>query len=172
MGYTDRNIAENATENVAGNVVEHAAENAAERETEIRIYDELPEEASRIRRVVFVEEQGFMEEFDEIDGWANHLVLFAGGKPAGTCRVFFDEEGGNFMIGRLAVRKKFRGLHYGEALVGAAEQKIRDLGGSRAALFAQVRASGFYGKLGYRKIGEEFLEEYCPHIRMERELGV
>ena len=70
MGYTDRNIAENATENVAGNVVEHAAENAAERETEIRIYDELPEEASRIRRVVFVEEQGFMEEFDEIDGWA------------------------------------------------------------------------------------------------------
>ena len=50
MGYTDRNIAENATENVAGNVVEHAAENAAEREMEIRVYDELPEEASRIRR--------------------------------------------------------------------------------------------------------------------------
>ena len=74
MGYTDRNIAENATENVAGNVVEHAAENAAEREMEIRVYDELPEEASRIRREVFVEEQGFMEEFDEIDGWANHLV--------------------------------------------------------------------------------------------------
>ena len=40
MGYTDRNIAENATENVAGNVVEHAAENAAEREMEIRVYDE------------------------------------------------------------------------------------------------------------------------------------
>ena len=47
MGYTDRNIAENATENVAGNVVEHAAENAAERETEIRGYDELPEEVRR-----------------------------------------------------------------------------------------------------------------------------
>lgn len=67
--------------------MEHAAENAAEREMEIRVYDELPEEASRIRREVFVEEQGFMEEFDEIDGWANHLVLFpeeSRREPAGS----------------------------------------------------------------------------------------
>ncbi len=159
-------------EHMRKSIVETGVKNAAEGEIEIRTYDTLPEEAVRIRREVFMEEQGFAEEFDELDGRAKHLVLYAKGEPAGTCRVFFDEVDGNFMVGRVAVMRKFRGLHYGEKLVGAAEQKIVDMGGSRAALFAQVRASGFYGKLGYQKVGDEILEERCPHIRMERDLGV
>ena len=40
-------------------------------------YDALPPEAAAIRQAVFVEEQGFQEEFDAIDRHALHLLLFA-----------------------------------------------------------------------------------------------
>ena len=33
----------------------------------IKIYDEIPEEAKTIREAVFIKEQGFKDEFDEID---------------------------------------------------------------------------------------------------------
>ena len=41
----------------------------------ILIYDTLPDEAAEIRRAVFVEEQGFHNEFDEIDKRAKHIVF-------------------------------------------------------------------------------------------------
>ena len=57
-----------------------------------KIYDSLPKEAEAIRRAVFMDEQGFKDEFDDIDGTAWHIVIFDGSVPAATCRVFFDEK--------------------------------------------------------------------------------
>ena len=34
----------------------------------------------------------------------------------------------------------------------------------------QCRASGFYQTLGYREIGEAYLDEFCPHILMGKSL--
>ena len=39
-------------------------------------YNTLPDAAAQIRRAVFTQEQGFTEEFDDIDQTAYHLVLF------------------------------------------------------------------------------------------------
>ena len=50
-----------------------------------KIYNTLPREAAIIRKAVFVEEQGFENEFDDIDSYANHLVLFDNDKPIATC---------------------------------------------------------------------------------------
>ena len=33
----------------------------------VKLYEQLPEEAVRIRKEVFMDEQGFCNEFDEID---------------------------------------------------------------------------------------------------------
>lgn len=41
----------------------------------IKIYDEIPEEAKTIREAVFIKEQGFKDEFDEIDDVAKHVLL-------------------------------------------------------------------------------------------------
>lgn len=49
---------------------------------EIRTYDRLPEEATRIRREVFMEEQGFEDEFHDVDGRALHVVAFLNGEGA------------------------------------------------------------------------------------------
>ena len=48
---------------------------------ECRQYAKLPREAAMIRQEVFVEEQGFELEFDEIDPIAQHIVLFENGAP-------------------------------------------------------------------------------------------
>ena len=41
----------------------------------MEVYPALPTEAASIRKEVFMEEQGFVEEFDEIDHQARHIVV-------------------------------------------------------------------------------------------------
>ena len=57
-------------------------------------------------------------------------------------------------------------------ILSACEDKIRELakGPAVAHLSAQVRAKGFYRKNGYVESGEEYLDEYCPHISMSKQL--
>lgn len=137
----------------------------------VRKYDSLPEEARRIREEVFVEEQGFEEEFDTIDREAIHLVIFEQDKAVATCRAFLGKEEREYVIGRLAVRKEYRGQAYGREIVRAGEEEIRILGGRRVRLAAQTRARGFYEKCGYSAQGEEFMDTVCPHIWMVKDIG-
>ncbi len=137
---------------------------------EIRRFDYLPDDAMAIRQAVFVDEQGFEVEFDDTDDKAVHLVGYDNGKPAAVCRFFCDDEHSSYMIGRIAVVKELRGKHLGEQMVLAAEKFIKETGGEKASLSAQLRASGFYEKLGYTKSGSEYYDEYCPHVLMSKEL--
>lgn len=57
-------------------------------EIEFRTYDHLPEEAVEIRREVFMDEQGYADEFDDVDGRARHIVAFLDGRATATCRLF------------------------------------------------------------------------------------
>lgn len=136
-----------------------------------KICDTLPEDGAYIRKTVFTEEQGFEEEFDEKDCISKHIVLYKDSEPAGVCRFYYNTEKQIYIIGRLAVMKKFRGENLGAAILAEAERQIKALKGSRISLAAQVRAKGFYEKQGYTPIGEEFLEEDCPHIQMYKKLN-
>lgn len=84
---------------------------------ETKIYNQLPDEAKEIRLEVFVKEQGFEEEFDDIDETAVHIVLFDDSHPVGVCRIFTDPGSGRVMIGRVAVRKTFRGRGLGADII-------------------------------------------------------
>ena len=132
----------------------------------ITVHPTLPQAARDIRQQVFVEEQGFQEEFDQIDQRARHLLLYQQGRPVATCRLYADGEKHAQVVGRLAVLPAWRGRALGAALLRAAEEEARRLGGGQVLLAAQVRARGFYEKQGYTARGAEFLEEDCPHIWM------
>lgn len=132
-------------------------------------YDALPPQAAAIRRAVFMEEQGFMAEFDETDAQAKHFVAYWEGAPAGTCRLY-PLANGSFAVGRLAVYKAFRGKKIGSALLLEAERAARNGGGTRMELHAQRQAEAFYAALGYTPCGEPDEEEGCPHVRMEKPL--
>lgn len=137
---------------------------------ETKIYNALPDEAKEIRLEVFVKEQGFEEEFDDIDKTAAHIVLFDGSFPVGVCRVFTDPESGRVMIGRVAVRKAFRGRGLGADIIRAAENYAADTGASEIWIHSQEQAAGFYSALGYEDTGIHDFEEGCPHILMKKTL--
>ena len=76
----------------------------------IEVFHSVPQQALEIRQKVFVEEQGFQDEFDDIDSTAIHFVLFDDSdKPIATCRVFKDVIKNSYILGRLAVLKEYRG---------------------------------------------------------------
>ena len=138
---------------------------------EIKCYESLPQAGADIRRAVFMEEQGFQHEFDDADALARHLVLYQGGRPAGTCRLLPLNGTRTYLVGRIAVLPPFRGQGLGAALLRAAEQDGAAHGGTAIVLHAQVQAQPCYEKQGYRPRGEVELVESCPHIWMEKQLG-
>ncbi len=135
--------------------------------TEVKVYDQLPEEAIMIRTKVFMEEQGFKNEFDPIDENAFHLVLFENDRPIGTCRFFAEED--HYAIGRLAVLKSGRGKGFAKQLVSEAQKEIKKLGGTKILIHAQKRLEKMYERFGFRSCGIEDLDEGVVHIWMQNE---
>lgn len=129
-------------------------------------HGQLPEAARQIRTAVFVDEQGFREEFDTVDHIAYHVVLSQGTTPLGTGRVFNDH--GTWHIGRLAVYRAYRKKHHGAQILAALENIAWREGADCVTLNAQARAQEFYRKQGYTAYGDIFLEENCPHIAMKK----
>lgn len=123
-----------------------------------------------VRVEVFMKEQGFQNEFDETDGHAIHITALNNGSAVGCIRLFPGSCEGEYILGRLAVIKSFRGTGLGAELVRRAEERIKELGGGRSTLSAQVRIKDFYRKLGYQECGDEYLDEFCPHVKMTRQL--
>lgn len=126
------------------------------------------EDCFLIRKKVFIEEQGFFDEFDEIDDIAYHLIVLDKDKPIATARIF--NEGKGFHCGRICVLKEYRGRNIGQAIMNEIEKKVIELGEKSIQLSAQKRVLEFYEKCGYKKYGDEYLDENCPHIMMKKNL--
>lgn len=133
------------------------------------VSDSLSDDEVRIRTDVFVEEQGFVVEFDDDDAISTHIVLYDGDVPVAVCRIIPGEDG-ECHIGRIAVVREYRGRGIGSAVVTEAENVARSMGFRESLLSAQVRAKGFYETLGYEAFGDEYLDEYCPHVMMRKRL--
>lgn len=127
--------------------------------------------ARALRQAVFVQEQGFTQEFDDQDATAWHLLFTDAGRPVATARTYPKEgEPGTYFIGRVAVAREMRGRALGTKAIGCMEEQILSLGGAKAELSAQVQAQGFYEKLGYQSLGDLHLDEHCPHVSMVKTL--
>lgn len=112
-------------------------------------------------------EQGFQDEFDEIDEKAVHLVLYDD-IPVATGRVYKGNKEGEFIIGRVAVATSYRGQHLGAMVMELLEDKVREYGGAIIGFSAQCKAQRFYKKLGFIAVGDIYLDEFCEHIHMEK----
>ena len=131
----------------------------------------LPDDAKMIRQKVFVEEQGYKNEFDEEDQTAVHLVLYLDDKPIGTARLIeVDPE--TYRLGRVAVLAPYRHRKVGTYLVKFMEVKVNTLGGRKVILGAQADKVDFYKQCGYKPDpnGEVYLDEGHPHVMMEKVL--
>lgn len=129
----------------------------------------LPKQARQIRISVFMDEQGFTEEFDALDEICTHLVMFDRDVPVATCRIWLAEDG--WHVGRLAVIKFYRGRGLGQDMLMYAERHVRGLGGASISLHAQCRAEAFYRKCGYVPYGEIDYDEGVEHVHMRKILN-
>ena len=137
----------------------------------VEIFQVIPKQAMEIRKKVFVEEQGFQNEFDDMDLLATHFVaLDDSDTPIATGRVFKGQENGTYILGRLAVLKESRGKNIGSLIVEKAEEYVKKIGREQIQLHAQCRVVAFYNKLGFSSFGEMEEEEGCPHIWMRKML--
>lgn len=134
---------------------------------EVRIADWNKDNADlrRIRKRVFIDEQGVTpeQEWDSLDADAIHFLAEEDDFAVGTARLLPDG-----CIGRVSVLKEWRGLKVGEALMQAAIDEAERRGLKQQTLTAQVHASRFYERLGFRAVSEEFIEAGIPHIDMLR----
>ncbi|GAA4897895.1 GNAT family N-acetyltransferase [Actinomycetospora straminea] len=124
------------------------------------LYDLL---ALRVR--VFVVEQACAyQELDGVDTAAEHVwTRGPAGEIAAYLRVL-DEGGGVTRLGRIVTAPEHRGTGAGAALMRAV---MADLEGP-VVLGAQVRAQGFYERLGFVVDGPGYDEDGIPHVPMRR----
>lgn len=135
---------------------------------EVRVADWHKDNADlrRIREAVFVAEQAVPAEleWDSDDSTAVHFLAQEGDYSLGTARLLPDGH-----IGRVAVLKDWRGMKVGDALMRAAIAEAERRGILQQALSAQVHATAFYERLGFKVVSGEFIEAGIPHVDMVRE---
>jgi predicted GNAT family N-acyltransferase len=137
----------------------------------VEMFQTIPQQAVEIRQKVFIDEQGFQNDFDDIDLIAVHFVLFDDlDMPIATCRVFKGEKNSSYILGRLAVIQERRGKNIGSLIVEKATEYVKKMSGEQMQLHAQCRTTGFYDRLGFSAFGEIEDEQGCPHIWMRKML--
>jgi predicted GNAT family N-acyltransferase len=119
----------------------------------------------RIRETVFVNEQSVPPEleWDAEDATATHFLAFDGDYAIGTARLLPDGQ-----IGRVSVLKDWRGLKVGDALLEAVIAHAEGAGLKEQRLSAQVYATSFYERHGFKIVSGEFLDAGLPHVDMLR----
>jgi predicted GNAT family N-acyltransferase len=110
-----------------------------------------------------------VNEFDDIDKRATHVLIYDGKTPIATGRLY-SEDGENFHIGRVCVSKEYRGKGFGRRVLSALEEDARKAGGRTVSLSAQCAAQGFYEKSGYTATDDLHDDEGVPHVTMIKSL--
>jgi len=137
-------------------------------EIAIRTFDELSlrelHDMFALRADVFVVEQDcpYLDPDGE-DPAATHVLGTDDGTLVAYARIQETPEGPR--MGRVVTARSARGRGLGHDLVRAC---LDTIGARSSFLLAQDHLRGFYGEHGFAAVGDVFLEDGIPHIRMER----
>ena len=96
-----------------------------------------------------------------------HVGAFIHGTLAGVL-ILTRINAAEIKMRQVAVDEASRELHIGTEMAIFAEIYSKKNGYSTMMLNARKTAVGFYKKLGYETIGEEFLEINIPHFKMRK----
>ena len=108
---------------------------------------------------------------EELEKEKNNLMMgaYEDDQMLGCC-MLVEEQPETVRLRQMAVLNDLQGKGIGKALMQFAENLARDRGYKKITMHARKNAIGFYEKMGYRKVGEEFQEITIPHYVMEKEL--
>ncbi len=130
--------------------------------------------AFHIRKEIFVKEQNVpledeFDEFDTLNGLAEHILVYYNEQPVGTGRVRWVDGYGK--LERICILEPYRKFGLGKVITRTLEKIAEEKGLSRVKLHGQTHAEGFYKKLGYQTSSNIFMEDGIPHILMMKELA-
>ncbi|MDA9334977.1 GNAT family N-acetyltransferase [Flavobacteriaceae bacterium] len=123
----------------------------------------------QLRSEVFVVEQDCVyQDIDAKDQYALHIIGKKDTKIIAYTRVF---KGGDYFkeasIGRVVVSLKDRYLNYGQQIMETSIVAIKNnYDTSEIKISAQKYLENFYNNLGFKTIGDPYLEDGIPHIAM------
>lgn len=125
----------------------------------------------RLRDDILRKPLGLSFTREELDAERQNLLIgaYEDDQMLGCC-MLVQEGPGTVRLRQMAVLNDLQGKGIGKALMQFAENLARDRGYKRITMHARKNAIGFYEKMGYRRIGEEFEEITIPHYVMEKEL--
>ena len=111
----------------------------------------------------------FTEE--ELETEKEHMLIaaFEDETMLGCC-MLIEEPPAGIRLRQMAVLNDLQGKGIGRALMNFAENLARDRGFRVIRMHARINAVGFYEKVGYRVIGDQFIEVTIPHYVMEKKL--
>ncbi|MBX2932203.1 MAG: GNAT family N-acetyltransferase [Chitinophagaceae bacterium] len=98
------------------------------------------------------------------------IGCFDDGKLEGCCLLTKATEDNTLRLRQMAVLSGLQGKGIGKVLMFFAENIARDKGFKKITMHARKNAVGFYKKLGYQILGNEFIELSIPHFMMEKNL--
>ncbi|MCL6293464.1 GNAT family N-acetyltransferase [Jejuia spongiicola] len=123
----------------------------------------------QLRSEIFVVEQDCVyQDIDGKDQKSLHVIGFKSNKIVAYTRVFKSGDYFNYAsIGRVAVVKNERQYKYGYDIMKASIEAIKNhFNETKIKISAQVYLKKFYTNLGFKVIGDEYLEDDIPHIAM------
>lgn len=97
------------------------------------------------------------------------IGAFEDDEMLGCCMLTKDSPT-SVRLRQMAVKAGLQGKGIGRVLMQFAENLARDRGNKKMTMHARKTAAGFYEKLGYQVVGDEFLEVTVPHYMMEKPL--
>lgn len=127
-------------------------------------------EIIKSRTEVFLLEQNIIcQDLDDMDYVCLHCFFKDGKRVVAYMRAYEGEEANTVSIGRVLTLEHGRGT--GRELIEKSIAKIKEcFNCTKLSLHAQKNAIGFYEKLGFSIVSDEFLEEGVIHVTMEKEV--
>lgn len=115
-----------------------------------------------------------LNPFKIVDDGGYIFCLVAENHVIGACALF-KEDGNSFQLARMAVSPKHQGKGYGDVLLNAAIDKLREIGASRVYLLSNTilaPAISLYKKHGFTVLSEGQHPVYARcNIVMEKRLS-
>jgi predicted GNAT family N-acyltransferase len=103
------------------------------------------------------------------DKTSRHIAVLAGEKVV-ACLVLDSLTEKTVKVRQVAVAEGRQGSGVGKKLMLWTEGFCRSLGFNNMTLNSRETAVGFYEKLGYKKVGQPFIEATLPHHAMEKQI--
>ena len=125
----------------------------------------------QLRSEVFVVEQDCVyQDVDGKDQKSLHVFCIKKNQVVAYTRIFKPGDYfKNASIGRVVVAVSERKEGFGHELMKASIKTIEDyFNESEITISAQVYLQKFYESHGFNKVGEDYLEDGIPHIRMDK----